>query len=443
MTHSTPSPPRRTLTLLPLIAATYFMVSGGPYGLEELVEKTGYSAAIVILLVTPLVWSLPTALMVAELSSAMPVTGGYYAWVRRAMGPFWGFQEAWLSLAASIFDMAIYPTLFVLYLGRLWPALGSQRAVVLLGGALIAACAAWNLRGARAVGGASIWMMGALLSPFVVLVIYALALPSAAVTPPAHAPKTDLLGGILIAMWNYMGWDNASTIAGEVDRPQRTYPLAMLGSVALVAFTYVVPVAAVARAGIAPGDWSTGAWVDVAGALGGPALAVAVAAGGMMCGLGLFNANLLSYSRLPVALAEDGYLPALLTRLDPKTGAPRVAIIACAITWAAALGLGFERLVELDVLLLGLGLLLEFVALVVLRIREPGLPRPFRAPGGLLSAAALGVGPLVLLAATLVRERSGEAGSMSALALGAALVLAGPLLYLVGTRIFKHQKGEP
>jgi amino acid transporter len=108
------SAPARRLRLLPLVAATFFMVSGGPYGLEDLVQKAGYARALLVLAILPFIWSLPTALMVGELSSALPEEGGYYAWVRRAMGPFWAFQEAWLSLAASIFDMAIYPTLFVL-----------------------------------------------------------------------------------------------------------------------------------------------------------------------------------------------------------------------------------------------------------------------------------------------------------------------------------------
>jgi amino acid transporter len=205
--------PRRTLTLVPLVAATYFMVSGGPYGLEELVAGAGYRRALLILLVTPLIWSLPTALMVGELSGAIPDEGGYYAWVRRALGPFWGFQEAWLSLAASAFDMAIYPTLFVLYLARLQPALGGGWPATLLGVALIAACAAWNLRGARSVGGASVWMSVALLSPFAVMVAVAFMHARIEATPPPAAGGAGLLGGMLIAMWNYMGWDNASTIA--------------------------------------------------------------------------------------------------------------------------------------------------------------------------------------------------------------------------------------
>src|SRR5499427_9645144 len=108
------------------------MVSGGPYGLE-----------LVALILTPLIWSLPTALMVGELSSALPEQGGYYAWVRRALGPFWGFQEAWLSLIASIFDMALYPTLFVLYLGCLFPSLGTGAPATAVGAGMIALCALW------------------------------------------------------------------------------------------------------------------------------------------------------------------------------------------------------------------------------------------------------------------------------------------------------------
>jgi amino acid transporter len=92
--------------MVPLVAATYFMVSGGPYGIEDILGGAGFGAAIVILLLLPLVWSLPTALMIGELAAAIPAEGGFYVWVRRAMGPFWGYQESWLSLTASIFDMA-------------------------------------------------------------------------------------------------------------------------------------------------------------------------------------------------------------------------------------------------------------------------------------------------------------------------------------------------
>src|SRR5258708_3555735 len=155
----------RRMTLLPLVGALYFMVSGGPYGLEELAQKVGFGGAVAILLAVPVVWSLPTALMVGELAAALPEEGGYYAWVRRALGPFWGFQEAWLSLAASVFDMAMYPTLFVLYLGRLWPAVAAHP--MLAGALFVAVGSLYNLGGARAVGEGSAAMTVLLLAPFV------------------------------------------------------------------------------------------------------------------------------------------------------------------------------------------------------------------------------------------------------------------------------------
>jgi amino acid transporter len=157
------------MRLLPLIVATYFMVSGGPYGLEDIIGKAGYGRALLLLALVPLVWSLPTSLMVGELASALPEEGGYYCWVRRALGGFWGFQEAWLSLAASVFDMAIYPVIFVLYLGRIEPAWTAGGRGTLWALAVVMLCAAWNLRGARAVGEGSVGLFCLLLSPFVVL----------------------------------------------------------------------------------------------------------------------------------------------------------------------------------------------------------------------------------------------------------------------------------
>jgi len=96
--------------------------------------------------------------MIGELSSALPSEGGYYAWVRRALGNFWGFQEAWLSLVASIFDMAIYPTLFVAYLTRLFPWFAEGHRGVMVGLAVVTVCALMNIAGIRVVAISSLWL---------------------------------------------------------------------------------------------------------------------------------------------------------------------------------------------------------------------------------------------------------------------------------------------
>src|SRR5437870_8328462 len=159
------------LTLWPLVAATFFMVSGGTYGTEDIVHGAGYGRAILILLLTPILWSLPTAFMIGELSSALPFEGGYYAWVRRALGNFWGFQEAWLSLVASVFDMAIYPTLFVAYLTQIAPWFREGHRGVMVGLFVVVACAALNIAGIRVVGITSLWLFFLLSMPFALIVL--------------------------------------------------------------------------------------------------------------------------------------------------------------------------------------------------------------------------------------------------------------------------------
>jgi amino acid transporter len=415
------------------VAATFFMVSGGTYGTEDIVHGAGYGRAILILLLTPILWSLPTAFMIGELSSALPYEGGYYAWVRRAMGNFWGFQEAWLSLVASIFDMAIYPTLFVLYLDRLFPWFGVGHRGQMVGVAVVAICALLNIAGVRVVSTTSLWLFFLLSAPFALMVVLAPfkygALLHAVTTPTTS--QVDMIGGLLIAMWNYMGWDNASTIATEVERPQRTYPRAMLAAVVIVALSYIVPVAAVWMTGLSPTAWETGSWAEIAGLLGGPLLRIALVLGGMMSAFGMFNALVMSYSRLPLAMALDGMLPRFFGQLQPRTRAPWVAITACALGWALCLGLGFARLVTIDILLYGSSLALEFVALVVLRIREPELPRAFRVPGGMFGAVAVGITPMLLLGFSVFRSQSEQVLGMSSFAFGMMLIAAGVLAYFL------------
>jgi amino acid transporter len=443
------SPKKRIakLTLWPLVAATFFMVSGGTYGTEEIVSGAGYGHGILILLFLPVLWCLPTAFMIGELSSALPEEGGYYAWVRRGLGNFWGFQEAWLSLAASIFDMAIYPTLFVFYLKQMAPWFGVGNHGVLAGLFVVITCAALNLAGIRVVGITSLWLFFLLSAPFAVIVLLAPVRAGALVAAP-HATEAGaglgLLGGVLVAMWNYMGWDNASTIAQEVERPQRTYPRAMIAAVILVSLTYILPFAAVYLMGVpATAFAEDGSWATVAGLVGGKImgfewLRFVVVLGGMMSGFGMFNALVMSYSRLPLAMARDGMLPKIFAKTSARTQAPWVAIIACATCWALCLGLGFKRLVTLDIMLYGAALMLEFVTLVALRIREPQLKREFRVPGGLAGAILAGIFPLALLMIALVQSESQSVLGINGLFFGVLIMAAGFALYASTRKLRKR-----
>jgi len=419
------------MRLWPLVAATFFMVSGGPYGIEDILGGAGFLRAILILLLLPLVWCLPTALMLGELASAIPAEGGFYVWVRRAMGPFWGYQEGWLSLSASVFDMALYPAIFVLYLGKFSPALTAGWHGYAWSLGVVALCSLWNLLGAPEVGEDSTGLFVLLLAPFAVFVAlgflqgFSYHPPVVWTGPPSHLAFST---AVLVALWNYMGWDNATTIAQEVEDPQRNYPRAILGATALTVASYVLPLAAMAMAGIPANTFSTGDWTTAARALGGPLLELAVVAGGCITGIGMFNALVMSYTRLPMAMAEDGMLPRVLARRN-RHGAPWISVLACGAAWALALKLPFERLISIDLMLYGASLLLEFLALAVLRFREPGLARPFRA-GNRVVACLLGVCPALLIGYALYVSRGERLiGSVSAVGFAAAVGLVGPLLY--------------
>lgn len=417
------------------MAATFFMVSGGAYGTEDIIHGAGYGRGILILFLTPILWSVPTAFMVGELASALPHEGGYYAWVRRGLGNFWGFQEAWLSLVASIFDMAIYPTLFVAYLVRLFPWFQAGHRGLIVGLVVVAVSVIANIAGVRVVGISSLWFFVLLSAPFVMIVLLAPlkagALSHVAPVPPAST--VGLVGGILIAMWNYMGWDSASTIAVEVKHPRRTYPRAMLFSVIIVALSYILPVSAMWLTGISPAAFETGSWADLAALVGGRALQVALVAGGLISAFGMLNALVMSYSRLPLAMAQDGMLPQVFARVHSSTHAPWVAILVCGAGWALCLGLGFERLITLDVLLTGASLVLEFAALVALRVREPKLDRPFRVPGGTTAAVLLGVCPTLLLAFSVVHSEGERILGLNGLLFGVLLIIAGFVAYWAAT----------
>ncbi|HEY0796306.1 MAG TPA: APC family permease [Acidisarcina sp.] len=425
------------MRMIPLAASTFFMVSGGPYAIEDILGGAGYLKALLILLILPVIWSLPTALMIGELASAIPAEGGFYVWVRRALGPFWGYQEAWLSLTASVFDMAIYPAFAVLYLGKLFPALTTGHRSMVWSLLIVVICVLWNLRGAPSVGGGSVWLFGLLLAPFAVLVAAALWHARHTVHAQGHLgapPGANLSTAILVALWNYMGWDNASTVAREVENPQRNYPRAMALSTTMVAITYIVPIVAVALAGISVAQFSTGSWTDAAQSLCGHGLFIAIVVGGVISGVGMFNVLMMSYARLPMALAQDRMLPSWMARTN-RRGVPVAAIMACGAAWALALNFTFERLISLDLILYGASLILEFIALAVLRKKEPDLVRPFRIKGRGM-AMLVGIPPTALILFAMYVARTERVGRMPALLFGLIIAAAGPCFYWLSRRFW-------
>ena len=426
---------RSTLGLGPLVAVMFFTVSGGPFGLEGLVGSVGPGVAVLLLVATPLLYSVPETLLIGELASMLPIEGGYYQWVKRAFGRFWGFWNGWLSWVYSLLDMAIYPVLLLQYVRFFVPGLGWLEAWLL---ALVMIWGAtWlNLRGTHVVGTASGWFAAAVLLPFAVLAGMALVrwLGQPA-TPfpvtPFHAAGSSFLGalglGVSQSIWNYSGWDNASTIGGEIEHATRTYPRALARALPLVTVVYLVSVIPVLA--LTPWTaWTDGAWPGLAARVVGPWLGVLIAVAGMVSAFALFNALLLAYSRIPLVLAQDGLLPAGLAVTDAR-GTPRNAVLVSAVAYSVFALLPFGGLLAGDVLLYTAALALEFAALVRLRRAEPGLRGAFRLPLGVPVLVVLAALPILLLAGGVALEVQSRAIGLPGVLVAVALALAGPPLY--------------
>jgi amino acid transporter len=414
--------------MLSLASLIFFTTCGGAFGLEPLIGATGAGWAIVLILITPLVWSLPISLMVAELAGVMPEEGGYYVWVRETLGRFWGVQAGWWAMAYAVGVMAIFPVLFVSYLSFFFPSLGTSAdganpgmgAVLrwLLAVLMIASAMAVNLRSAKDVGRTAKAGAAFVLGAFVVMILVwltrsadPLAVVGVARNDFAAEHKGMLLLVLSILAFDYSGWDGASTYAGEVDEPQRNYPKAIALALAVLVACYVLPVIAGVAVTTDPAVWSdTAGWPVIGQLIGGRWLGGLMAAAGLVSMWGLFNAQLLYASRLPYVMARDGWLPKVLANVSAKTAVPTVAtIVFCAITGAFA-ALSFGGLAVIQSLMYAGLVMLELLALVILRVRRPEAARNFQVPGGWGGLAYVCVAPfaatMLLLFAVLPNWRT-------------------------------------
>lgn len=391
-------------------------------------------------MLVPLLWAVPETLIIGELASMLPEEGGYYRWVRRAFGDFWAFQNGWITWMYSLVDMAIYPVLFNAYLAFFFPHL-SMLGQWVISLAIIWTAAAINLRGAANVGHVSVFAGLFVLGAFAALTCA--SIPNIHNNPfvPFIKPGENIwagLGvGISIALWNYIGWDNASTVQGEVKDASRSYPRALAFTLPLVMLSYLIPL----TVSMGASDWSLwkedGGWPDIArmsaGMFGEP-IAILLAVAGMVSSLALFNALLLSYSRIPLAMAGDEMLPKFLARVDSR-GTPRNAVLISALFYSVFALLTFTSLVVADVLLYALALFLEFGALIKLRKSEPELKGSFRVPIGRKGIIVLASLPVAMLLFVVGLEiYNGEYGAMSIFA-ALISVLLGPVMY----RVFGNQ----
>ncbi len=364
-----------------LIAVIFFTVSGGPYGLEPLLTYAGQHGALLILLITPIMWDIPAIFTVLELNSMMPITGGYYKWVKYALGTRWGFYEGWWTWLYTFVDLAIYPGLFVLYASFFFPWITEYRIPLCL--VFIWLSALLNFLGIVPVGKTSLFLGAAVLTPFIILFVLAFYHHTVTTIPSPSLkgiPFSSFGMALYTVMWNCLGWDNVTTYAEEVEKPVKSYLYSMFTAFALVIVLYFLIILVSQQSGVNMDALKEEAFPAVGVLIGGRWLGALIALAGMASSFGIYAAVLLSVSRVPKVMADDGLLPKLLNRQHPRFQTPYVSIIVCSLVGSLMVLWPFADLLIIDVTVYGAGLSLEYISLIKLRIVSPDVHRPFKIP---------------------------------------------------------------
>jgi len=389
-----PSEPRR-IGVAALACLVFFSVSGGPFGFEEAIGAGGAGWTILGCLLMPLIWSVPEALMTAELSSAFPEASGFSAWVNEAFGPFMAFLCGALSWVSGVTDNAVYPVLLLDYIQQaVRRDLGPKNDDDAGGGGLdIPLAVQWvfilvftvgftylTWRGLDITGNVAIALTVACLAPFAVYVAFAAgSLQPGRWLNFRRVEDVDWRTLVNVLFWNYNYFDSSSAWAGDVQGP-RTFPVAMVYALLIVFLTYLLPT--LAATGTAPrdADYCDGCFTNLANNVaGGTALGYWILAAAAISCIGLFIAEMSSDAFQLMGLAERGILPSALARRS-KYGTPTIATLLSAVGVVALSKMSFTEIIEVENALYVFAEVIEFAAFVYLRRYRADVPRPFKVP---------------------------------------------------------------
>ncbi len=412
----------------------FCLTAAGAYGIEEMIPQAGPGLTLVMLIVIPFLWSTPMGLVAAELGSALPQEGGYYKWVQRACGEFWGFQAGWWRTVSVYLDNTLYVVLAGSYLGSVLHLTGLQE--YLFKASIIIFFTYINIRGIRDVGTVSTIISILVLIAFGLVAVVGFANwqtnPFVPFIPPGQSLLQSVGYGLAIGMWVYSGYESMSTVAGEIKDPQ-IIPRATLITVPLIMAVYILPT----MGGLASlGRWSE--WASEGGLTYGdvvaqvaPTLGVIFVFIAVIAQFSIFNTYIASGSRGFFALAEDNLAPKVLVKCSKERGVPYVAVLSLGIFSLIICMFPFGVIVVVDVMLFMSAYALIFISACILRVKEGGLPRPFKVPIGTKAFIAMCIPSLIIIfVAFFINGTDYFVGGMAAL-------LTGPIMYL----IFKRRYG--
>ena len=364
---------------------------------------------------------IPVGLCFAEAASRFDRPGGVYLYAREAFGEWPGFAIGWMSWVTQVLSWAAVANGIAVYLGFFGAAYASASAVKLCAALVIVSLGTLNYRGVKQGAWASDLFTAAKLIPLGLFVLLGLGKIRAGNFFPFAPHGLGPLGpACFLTYFAFQGFENVPVPSGEVDRPQRNIPLAVVGSLVFATLLYVLvqivaigvcpvlaasprPLAEAAR--VALGPWGAGFMV----------------LGAVLSMTGFNSGTALVTPRYLAALSEQKDIPDWFGRLHPKHGTPAGAIAtttACALVLAMALD--FSKLVDFSNIVVCVQYIAACAAVPVLRRKKPQASA-LRLPGGWFFPA-FGIAVTLWLGA---QAKPGELGwSAAALAAGVGLRLA-------------------
>lgn len=426
--------PKAVLTTLTLLGVIYTASISGGYGLEDSVSAGGPLMSILFLCFIPFVWGIPVSFCVAELSCSIPSNAGPIMWVNCSFPSWMTFTTVlWTAFLNSV-DNSLYPAVFADYCATLFHLSWVQKALLKI--CFLWMCALINTVGVMLVGAFSVVIMIITILPF--FLMFALQLPQGFNWERiAYIPdKINWAVFLPVVAWNFSGFDSAGNVIEEVQNPNPTFVRALILMIVAALATYIPPILAGASAQklqhVPFEKWGDGFWVKVGEAVGGTPMAATVMVGGAISTLGLMTTLLATTSRSLAGMGTLNAFPSLFSKwveqYSSKYKTPVHAIlINTVITCILCVCLTFQTLVQLDQLLYALRLIAVLASFLKLRLTQPLLERPYRAPGGNVAAVIWSGVPIAFSAFLIAMAMT-----------GGPLILYSSIVLIVGTVIVSY-----
>jgi amino acid transporter len=392
----------RRVGLWELVPIAFMLCCGGPFGAEDAVAQGGPLLTLIGLILLPLFWALPQALMAAELASIFPANGGSVVWVREAYhekrwGGFLAFVYNANALVSNVFDIAMFPVLLSDYL-RPWT--DSAPVLLTVRGAAIALSTLLNCVGIESVSRVELVLTVAMFIPFIVQLVVVIAENRATIDAllplPERGDGTDWGVFTSTMLWLQTGWITLGTVAGEVKDAGKTFPRGVVITIVLATANFLIPICAGLWVQPDWKKWETGGFTAIAFEVG-EWLGFMMLAASLISNFGQLNADVACCSRMTWAMGHTGTLPRVFGFTWKRFQTPVVAVLAnSAVVAVLAAIFPFTTLVQFSMFFNNVNLLVEFSVFVWLKHRDPR-PRPFAVPFGKPGAWAITIPKVIVV----------------------------------------------